>query len=497
MIGAFTQQDVIATFFDDSASYLTLARRGEFSGYLSNFPPVLPLLLAVTGGAYELRIAYLLIAVCAVGGLAVVYFFVAHERGPRVGLFVALFFLFSATAWVSLKGVLSEAPYLLASMGALLFYEKKREHVVWFGVLMAVAYLTRTIGVALIVGYAVHLAIRYAGRDRPAARAWLAFVPVVVLAGLWYLLRPQADVDNYRRLASSVSSWWLKDPLNTFEVASYFFVNGWVRSFMADHHVSVAAHVVFGVFGLVALAGMVRRLLHNRLDAWFTLFSLAAVFVWTFSADASARLMYPFVPLLIFYAVDFLLATVLRERIHTRNGKYIAALVAAVPIVLSLPAFVTVMQKGLDRRPVIAGCGYQYRHFWDYYTILNQGSAEKLAQVQAAMLCGMQALRTVTPPDAVVMWSRPEYIAVMSDRRGVPLMHRWPPRELAEEVRRSGTDYVLDTDLFKNDLAGGKGRTLEQSRIGEYTRPVFLLGGGVFVVRQVDRAALDRFLAPG
>jgi hypothetical protein len=62
-------------------------------------------------------------------------------------------------------------------------------------------------------------------------------------------------------------------------------------------------------------------------------------------------------------------------------------------------------------------------------------------------------------------------------------------------MRRGNVSYVLDTDFFKNDLEGGRGRPIEGMRLDEYTKPVFVTGNGVFVVRQVERAALDRFLA--
>ena len=75
---------------------------------------------------------------------------------------VIVFFLLSPTAWVSLKGVLSEAPYLLLCMAALLFHQRRIESSTpskrdWllFGLLMACAYLTRAIGLMLIAAFLV------------------------------------------------------------------------------------------------------------------------------------------------------------------------------------------------------------------------------------------------------------------------------------------------------------------------------------------------------
>jgi hypothetical protein len=258
----------------------------------------------------------------------------------------------------------------------------------------------------------------------------------------------------------------------------------------------MAARVVFVAVGVLSLAGMVMRLMRNRLDAWFTLFSLGAVFVWTFSADSTTRLLYPFVPLLIYYAVDFVLTMLARWNTSPARRLQAAALIAALPIALCMPALMMIAQRGLDHRPVIAGCKYEYRNVWDYYTILNQGSAEKITQLETATLCGIEALKRVTPPDAVVMWARPEYVVLLGERKAVPFYYRWKAKELAAEIKRANVTHVLETEVFKNDLEGGKGRGITSMglELEKYTTPILLMPGSVLAVREVNRTALDAFL---
>src|SRR5258706_1633652 len=244
----------------------------------------------------------------------------------------------------------------------------------------------------------------------------------------------------------------------TFVAAVQFFFYGWVRSFMSDHYVSLTAQAVFAVVGLLSVAGLAMRLARNRLDAWFTLFSLGAVFAWTFSADASSRLMYPLVPLLIFYALESVTAALKRWDVTPARRMQAAALAAVLPLLVSLPALPLVMQKGFDRMAVIPGCTYQYRHIRDYYTILNQGSAEELARFQGTMLCGLQALRVVTPTDALVAWPRPEYVELVADRRGFAYLYRWSPKEAAAEMRRRQGGYRPRSDFFHKKHGGGRGR---------------------------------------
>src|SRR5258705_2239689 len=81
-VAFFTWQSQLATFGDDSASYLTLANYfspsgsaivSQWAGYHSNFPPLFPLLLALTGGAQDLHMAYALVAASAALCTAVFY----------------------------------------------------------------------------------------------------------------------------------------------------------------------------------------------------------------------------------------------------------------------------------------------------------------------------------------------------------------------------------------------------------------------------------------
>ena len=104
---AFAWQDQIASFGDDSASYLTLAHYfspsgspivSEWAGYHANFPPLLPLLLALSGGVHNLGIAYVLVALLGAAGVALFYRYASLELGERGGLAAAVLFLLTTTA---------------------------------------------------------------------------------------------------------------------------------------------------------------------------------------------------------------------------------------------------------------------------------------------------------------------------------------------------------------------------------------------------------------
>lgn len=508
-LGAFTWQSQLGAFSDDSVSYLTLANffspsgnplAAQWAGYDANFPPLWPLALAFSGGVHDLRIAHALIAAFAAIGTALFYRYAAREAGERPGLAVAVLFLATATAWVSLKGVLSEALFLLLAMTALLFHERRlasgrapaRDWLL-FGAILAGVVLTRTIGVAFLAAYAAHVAVRWVTRrERPALAALLPAIPVILLAGLWYGLRPNAESDNYQRLFSDVASWWSADPLGLLVAASQFFFLGWIRSFMADHYISLTPRIALAVVGLAALGGLALRLARNRLDAWFVLFSLLVTFSWAFGPDASRRLLYPFIPLLLLCAADFVLAICRMGNLEAGPRRLMLGGACLFLLALDAPALVLIAKKAMDTRPVVAGCPHVYREVASYYGIIEQPAAEKLSQLEVAMLCGFTSLAQRTPAGSTVMWTRPQYIAVLGDRRGAPYLYAWSPRELAHQIRRRDVDYVIVAQYYKNDLHGGRGRLVKDMQLENYSSPAYAVGDGVFTAYRIDKARLAR-----
>jgi len=509
-IGLFTWQSQLATFGDDSASYLTLAHFfspsgsaivSQWAGYHSNFPPLFPMLLAFAGGAQDLHVAYALVAVFAAVGVALFYRYAVLESGERAGLVVVVLFLLTATAWVSLKGVLSESLFLLVSMAALLFHEIRiasRRPAPWewlvFGVLIACVALTRAIGILLAAAYIIHVLVRFAGKDRPSRAAFLPLVPVVVLVGLWYALRPRAPFDYYQYAVSWVIHTWMANPSDTLIGAARIFTDGWIRSFLADSDTTTASKVVFAGLWLLALAGAFMRAARNQVDGWFALLTLAVIFSWTFSPETTRRLLYPLVPLLLLFAALTVRQVLDATRLAGRGLLLAQVALTALPILLCLPALLAISEKSRDRRAAIAGCPQAFREMTPYYTTLNVEGAEGLARLEVLMLCGLQSLDKVTPPGAVVMWTRPEYVTLLGHRPAAAYHYDWTPRDLAAEIQRAKVDYLVVSLLNKNDLAGNLPRPMKGMQEEAYASTVFASTDNVFVVKKIDRAALDRFI---
>ena len=517
---AFAWQEGLASVGDDSASYLVLAQAitgGNpavlpWAGYHTHFPPLFPLALALTGGASDFHHAHALVAVLAAAGVLLAYAFAWHLTGRRdAALALAAAFLACPTTWVSAKGILSEPMFLCASLAAILHFQRRIEPGAattrgWLvlGVLLAATVLTRVVGAALVLALLLHWGVRARRREalpRPVQIA-AALLPAAALVLAWIALRPVAAQDSYQRVSTAMVKSWAGATGIMGQVSAKTILDGWVASFTADASVGGAGVAVAVGVALLALAGLVRRLRENRLDAWYAAVSLAVVTWWVFGEDNTRRLLFPLLPLLLFYAGDAIAAAcrAAGRGIYAPRAIGMAGAVLAIAVV---PALVVFAGKATDRAPVVPGAPPRYADITEYYTTLNAAASRRLAARHAVILAGFDALRRATPPGAKVMWMRPEYPALLAGREGAAFYYDWEPQRLARALRDGGVEYIVLTALAKTDLSGRSGdpaRPLAGS--DQYAHPVLTLvnpdsGTTDFVLLRVDPAALEARLARG
>lgn len=514
-IAAFCWHSVVATIGDDSVSYLTLARHfsawnpdplaARWAPYFSNFPPLFPLLLAVTGGAHDLFIAHMVVAA---GGIASLFLVDAYARARLHSdcgaLAVTLLFLLLPGTWLALAGILSESTYLALSLAALLYDATRvrpqspaRAYAV-LGMWMAAALLSRTAGIALLLGYAAReVLMAWRRREFPRQRVWLPLAIGAVAQLAWLLLRPKLAVPAYQEWLGVLGEAWLKHPAATFAESWQYLSRGWIGDFASDAAGGAIAAFFFGIVALAALAGAVRAARDGRLDGWYVLVSVAMLLLWRFNEDNSRRLLFPLLPLVLLHAAETVRA--LAPRMGEALRRWAAPLAFAFLAVMVLPASHLILRKSLEREPYYPGLAYRPSAMKDFYGFVNERQAREEAHRGASVLAGFSYLQGWTPPDARVMWVRPEYIAVLGRREGVPLYLRWDRPTLAREIRRTRTDFVVLSRQFKNDLATVTADAfLWMARdIPDYLVPVAALpdiSRGDFTLLRVDAARLESYL---
>lgn len=513
LLAAFSWHHGLGTVGDDSVSYLNIARYfrhpsdplvAEWVGYQTHFPPLFPGLLAATGGSDDFLVANLLVAGFAILALCAVYAYSALCLQNRRGaLAIAAVFMVLPTAWISIRGILTEPQFLAITFAFLLLHEARLAHggrraAEWalLGALLGCAWLTRSAGTALVAAYAVHAAIGLVrDRGREAGRRLLPLAVFAAMAAAWLVLRPAPQGELYANVLRTVSAWISRDPAGYAATSVGHLAGGWVASFMAEPVAGALPRAVLLAVGLAGVAGAIRRAWANHVDGWYVLATLAMLFLWTFPDDAMRRLLYPVAPLLLLHAV-MLARPAVAALPRAFAARWAWPTIAALPLLFTLPATQMVAQRALDRAPVLDGAPYSLAQIADYYTVIPEREARSRAARMAGVLAGFDAIRAATPSDARILWMRPDYVAVLARRRGVAWYYRGGLDGLLRDALESRADYLVAGSTYKADMVGEQDERFENAQVlSAIASPVIVvknavLGEDDFVLMKIDREAL-------
>ena len=482
---AFSWQPGLATFHDDSASYLVMAQ--AFSPWhaaspavvaqmpLEKYPPLFPAILAITGAAFEWRWAHVLVALCFGASVALLGLHAGRvSRSLAVGAAAAAVYAAMPGAWLNVKGILSEFPYMAIAFGTLAWLEG-REGKPWsarsiaiLAALLAAAMLTRTIGVTLWIAVGMaQLAAAAHGQDRVRMRAvGIALLCALALTGLWYVVRPAGGEDAYMSSSLGVMdrareegpAWLLWLVANNASAIVDAWLNALVIYWGEWWHPRFLGAATLGAASLAAVAWRALRL---RSDGLYVLAFLAVLLVWPYSGQMY-RLALPVFPL----ALALLLcgvAEVARSRVADRAAIRAACYAAAVPLAFCAPALFYIAER--SRLPNDS--------IMELYRIPFRPDAEANAARQAAGFDDMARIGATTPAGARVMGYGPAYIALLAGRRAVPLDYPVDAADMQRQIARTRPDYVYLSHVHPRDSA---------HRLGDSFAPARFLDGRAEVV---------------
>jgi len=185
----------------DSAIYISLAQslaHGKGYAYMgyahTKYPPGFPLVLSpivlLFGKNYLLMRAF--VAACAVGSVGMTYLLFRRIASVGVAVAVALITAAAFPLAIETTNILSDLPFMLASLSALYAAERSRgssrsRWFWWTVTFIALSYLMRTVGFTLALAFAASLVLD--DRDRPLPhrmrRAGIALGVVAIVIGGW------------------------------------------------------------------------------------------------------------------------------------------------------------------------------------------------------------------------------------------------------------------------------------------------------------------------
>lgn len=511
----FAWHDGLATVSDDSVSYLVQARVyagtagpavREWLGNAAHFPPFFPLLLAATGAADDFLRAHLVVAACAAAALAAVHAFVGAVAGRRAATLVVALFVATPTAWVSALGILSEPLYLLVSFAALAWHARRAADAhagiaarAILGALLAAALLTRSAAVALVAAYGAWALVRAWRRHERPLPLLVPLVPIAIALAAWLVLRPPLEGENYSQVLRNAWGLLVAQPSFFASKSLEYLANGWIGSFTAESHVSGATRVLLLAAALLALAGAVRAALLNRMDGWYALAYVGMLAFWLFPEETTRRLLYPLVPLVVLHAGEAVHA--LARRLVPTRATAAVGVGGAVLAALALPAMALVASKAADRAPVMSISPLAYSGITEYYTVIPVKPAREIAGRHLAVLAGLAQVERLTPAGAKVMWMRPDYIAVLAHRTGVPSYYRDGMAGVVRTLLETHAQYIVVSTLYKADMRGDAlDPVVTAKAVAPFAHALLVLRNPVagideFGLMEVDRAALERYAA--
>jgi hypothetical protein len=355
------------------------------------------------------------------------------------------------------------------------------------------------VGVTLLAACIVQAAIA-TRRDRAQLlRRALALVPVALLVGAWLALRSHAPGDSYARVAGTALSMLAAAPLEFAAVSAHHLAGAWVATFTAESGVMSIVAAFFVALGALGLAGSVRAARDNRADGWYVLAYLGVLFFWIFPEENMRRLLYPVAPLLLLHAYEA--AGAILRRATRAGGLRGLAILACAQVLLAAPALVVVAWKATDRVQPIPGYPQDFAGMTDYYTTIALAPAREKAGRDLAVLAGLAAIARDTPPDARVAWMRPDYVALLGQREGVPWYYAEGMEGLVQRLRESGAGYLVVSTVLKADIHGDqRDPVVTLASVAPFARVAYKVRNPAapydeFALMRVDRDALDAYAA--
>jgi hypothetical protein len=451
---AFVWQPSLATFADDSVSYLVMAQ--VFSPWESAspavaaafareafYPPLFPLLLALAGAAHNLAWAHALTALLLAGWIPLAYVLgVRWLEDRRAAAAAALCVALLPALWVNAKGILSEPLFgllLLATFCVIDRAGSERKRIWLPALLMTAMMLTRTAALGAIPAYALWALTRRDQTIFARVRGALPAVVAISAYGAWVLLRPAETADSYAQIVLDHGGGFLGagSPVAAIGVSLLRQANaigeGWVGSLLLFWVEGRQARPLLAcAIGCLALGGMVMRLISGKPDAWMTAAYLATLLAWPFY-DQMGRFLFPVLPALVLYAFWAAAAAL---RAIGRPAVLGHALIAVLVLSLTVPALAFMVQR--------AQMPGRYAEIVDWYRTPDLAEARARAQRHLDLFADMAEIGRLTRPEDRVMWVAPSYIALLAGRRGVaaPDSALAPPA-YREAVRASGAEYVF------------------------------------------------------
>ena len=403
LVGHLSWQGEVVGLVADDAVYVLLA--DYFSPYSQQlrhgaafvsrhgvFPPGYPLFLALLGAdSQHLYYAHVLttFVILAACWACARYLLSTGTAFALAMAYLAVFFFLPRTLLQHIE-LLSEPLYLLLSMLALLTCEKLREGRDSYGVccvavLICLATLTRTAGIALLVAF-IFWQLFSAGRNR----VWMAWLLAIIPLLIWEALKPIVYAQPKGYSQDFLNTYHLYDLDALLQQLARNFSALWAgwRQYL-DVNTQLSSLPAAILLPLCVVPALLVRLKQFCLDAIYFVLYLGMILMWP-HPDHMARFLYPVVPLGLCYVL--LSIGFLREK---RWRAYLHAMTLGLTLLAAAPSTAQILYKSIARDDAVLG-GYGKTHIL-YRNIESLRTIENNVRILRELAKAMQISGTLVP----------------------------------------------------------------------------------------------------
>lgn len=414
----FVWHDNLTTFASDSVNYMIMGKYlspwKEASSPINelwlyqDFPPLFPIVLALTGTAHNFISAHILTLSFLILSLPFIYKFSRHCFASKTqALCITALFMISPSAWLNMLGILSEHLYILVSFILIFLYPRLVRNdiklTILFGLLLAMLILTRSIGISMFVAFLISGYLMWHKKEIKLNTLLLPFFIVILVNVIAKLLHH-----------SSVPTQYLNQIKNLeFGQQLQALIDAWFKSwqfYWTDELIFSYTIVLF--IGVLACTGLVIRLKELKFDAIYALFYLLILLVWPHPGQA-VRFLYPVQALLLIYSF-YTIYLVCNISFEAYKNKIIY-----ISILLMCSIVIPPLSYLYHRYSVGKELGYN--HIKEFYRIPDIKKAREQAEIQSQMFVDFKKIGEVTEPDDIILYFEPSYIALLSNRNSRPL----------------------------------------------------------------------------
>jgi len=465
---SFTLFDGFATFSNDAASYVLLARKWSpyfvpsdaelYTWPLQTLPPGFSWALAITGASESLWSSHLFVSICMLGSLVIIGWIAYREVGWLIGCMLVLAFCLLPGVTTSSMGILSENLYLLLSLAVLWTYSnvQKNENAniltyLLLLVFLTSAILTRTIGVSLVAALFIAALLDKKLTGNQKLRVYLIAASSLVLWRLWDVVGFQPGDMTYGYYLKHYFGWGADTSgvftflWQNFKTNSSQILSSWGH-YLSLNHTNFWFFIFSYILLVFCLFGLILRLRQRKLDALYIVFYLFILLIWPHPGEMT-RFLHPIVFLLLLQPIVFFMT-------DPKIGSHMEVKYVLAVVVLAFTVNSTFIQLRMKKqREAAQNSSLDLSHSYEFYDFPSQASGIYQAISFATITKYIKnSVKHVQPNDVVATVKHVNY-SLLTDRRAVNLS------TIVSDIQQFCNLKVKDVDLvFLSDLTTGFNR---------------------------------------